>query len=187
MSWAVQASLPFNIQPKGVKLPFVRHFEADRQEASARCDLKRTAWQMTCCDWCSKQLSRNRRWPAQRSQAKNNEGGEKNKKKEKPCRAGLRVTCVSSGLTTTLSSSTQSSNNPLRPPPKEKLKAFFWKKSSLLRLLLFTFGRTAIAGRVQTQEKASGDRKSCRQAGRLAEMLRAVVPFPAGEQPWVWH
>lgn len=57
----------------------------------------------------------------------------------------------------------------------------------MLRLLLFTFGRTAIAGRVQTQEKASGYRKSCRRAGRLAEMLRVVVPFPASEQPWDRH
>ena len=70
VSQAVQASLSFNIQPEGSKSPFVRHLEADKPEASERYNLRRTAWQMTWCDWCSKQLSVNRRRPVQRSQTK---------------------------------------------------------------------------------------------------------------------
>lgn len=46
-SGAIQASPCFNIQPEGGKPPFVRHFEADKPEASEQCDLRHTAWQMT--------------------------------------------------------------------------------------------------------------------------------------------
>lgn len=141
---------------------------------------------MTWCDWCSKQLAVNRKQSAQRNQPKiMKEVKIKERNRKKKHRAGLRVICVSSVLTSSLSSSTQSLNNPL-PPQKENLKAFFWKKSSLLRLLLFTFGKTAIGGRVQTQEKAFGYRKSCRRPGRLAEMLRLYLSPPV-RSPGTWR
>lgn len=110
-------------------------------------------------------------------------GKRREERREWTCKARLGVTCVSSGLTSSLSSSTQSSNNPLLPPPKEKLKAFFWKKGSLLRLLLFTFGRTAIGGEFKHRKRPLLTGRAADRPGRLAAML-GVCTFPIGVQPW---
>lgn len=86
-------------------------------------------------------------------QAKNNARGEERKEKKEPQQGSLWGHCVSSCLTSSLPSSTQSPNNPLFPPPKEKLKAFFWEQRGLPRLLLFTFGRTAIGGKFKHRKR----------------------------------
>lgn len=85
--------------------------------------------------------------------AKNNVRGEERNKKKEPQQGSLWDHWVSSGLTSSLPPSTPSSNDPLLLPPKEKLKAFFWEQRGLPRLLLFTFGRTAIGGKFKHRKR----------------------------------
>lgn len=117
--------------------------------------------------------------------AKNNERGEERNKKKAShrSRAAPGGHCVSSGLASSLPSSTQSSNHPHLPPPKEKLKAFFWEQRGLPRLLLFTFGRTAIGGKFK-------HRKRPLVTGRAADGLGGwpwfcwVLSLQGGAQVW---
>lgn len=75
----------------------------------------------------------------------------------------------------------------LKQPPsassKRKVKSFLLEKGSLLRLLLFTFGRTAIGGEFKHRKMPLLTGRAADRPGRLAAML-GVCTFSIGVQPW---
>lgn len=186
VSQAVQASLSFNIQPEGSKSPFVRHFEADKPEASEWCDLRRTAWQMTWCDWCSKQLSVNRRRPVQRSQPKIM--GEvkiwKREKKRKSTqgRAQGHLCFLWSHLLPPLL-------HPIlkQTPPafsKRKVESFLLEKRVVcLDCCCLPLVGQPLVAEFKHRKRPLVTGRVADRPGRLAEMLLAFVPFPVCAQP----
>lgn len=75
---SVQASPSFNIQPKRSQITTCEALWSCQTGSSGRVS-RLTAWQLTWCDWCSKQLRGGgiERRPHHKEPAKNNEGGEK--------------------------------------------------------------------------------------------------------------